>query len=47
MMSELTDQGSDQNRPFKPKIYQGKRREHMKNYHDQGKYQIETDKKWR
>ena len=26
MMSKLTDQGSNQNWPFKPKLYQGKRR---------------------
>ena len=26
MMSKLSAQGSKQNRPFKPKIYQGKRR---------------------
>ena len=26
-MSKVTAQGSHQNKPFKPKIYQGKRRE--------------------
>ena len=39
MMSKLTVQGSNQNRPFKPKIYQGKRRGEMRHYYDQGKYQ--------
>ena len=32
-MSKLTAQGSSQNRPFKPKIYQGKRRGQAKNYY--------------
>ena len=35
----LTAQGSYQNRPFKPKIYQGQRRGQTRNYYDQGKYQ--------
>ena len=39
MISKLTAEGSSQNRPFKPKIYQGKRRGQMRHYYDQGKYQ--------
>ena len=39
MMSKLTAQGSNQNKPFKPKIYQGKRRGQTRNYYDQGNYQ--------
>ena len=39
MLSKLTAQGSNQNRPFKPKIYQGKRRGQTRNYYDQSKYQ--------
>ena len=35
MMSKLTGQGSSQNRLFKPKIYQGKRRGQVRNYYDQ------------
>ena len=40
MVSKLTGQGSSQNRPFKPKIYQGKRRGQPRNYYDQDRYQI-------
>ena len=36
MMSKLTTQGSSQNRPFKPKIYQGKRRGQVRNYYRYG-----------
>ena len=39
MMSKLTAQGSSQNRLFKPKIYQGKRRGQGRNYYDQDRYQ--------
>ena len=39
MINKLTAQGSNQNRLFKPKIYQGKRRGQMRHYYDQGKYQ--------
>ena len=39
MMSKLTAQGSNQNGPFKPKIYQDKKRGQMRYYYDQGKYQ--------
>ena len=39
IMSTLTAQGSDQNRPFKPKIYQGKKRGQTRNYYNQDKYQ--------
>ena len=39
MMSKLRAQGSNPNRPFKPKIYQGKRRGQTRNYYDQGNYQ--------
>ena len=39
MISKLTAQGSNPNTPFKPKIYQGKRRGQTRNYYDQGKYQ--------
>ena len=38
-MSELTALGISQNRPFKPKIYQGKRRGQVRNYYDQDRYQ--------
>ena len=37
-MRKLTAQGSNQNKQFKPKIYQGKRRGQTRNYYDQGKY---------
>ena len=39
MMSKLTAQGNNQNKQFKPKIYQGKRRGQTRNYYDQGNYQ--------
>ena len=39
MMAKLTAQDSSQNRPFKPKIYQGKRRRQTRDYYVQGKYQ--------
>ena len=39
MMSKLTAQGNNQNKQFKPKIYQRKRRGQMRNYYDQGYYQ--------
>ena len=39
MMSKLTTQSSDQNRPFKLRIYQGKRRGKTRNYYEQGKCQ--------
>ena len=39
MISKLTTQGSNHNRPLKPKIYQSKRRGQMRKYYDQGKYQ--------
>ena len=38
MMSKLSVQGSNQNRPFKPTIYQGKRRRQGRNNYDQGRY---------
>ena len=38
-MSKLTAQASSQNRPFKPKIYQGKRRGQARNYYHQDRYQ--------
>ena len=31
--------GSSQNRPFKPKVYQGKRREQDRNHYNQDRYQ--------
>ena len=34
MMSKLAGQGSSENRPFKPKIYQGKRKGQASNYYD-------------
>ena len=34
MISKLTAQGSNQNRPFKPKSYQGNRRGQTRNYHN-------------
>ena len=37
MMSKLTAQGSNQNKPFQPKIYQGKRGQ-TRNYYNQGNY---------
>ena len=39
MIRKLTAQGNNQNKPFKPKIYQGKRRGQTRNYYDQGNYQ--------
>ena len=39
MMNKLTSQGGNHNKPFKPKIYQGKRREQARNYYDQCNYQ--------
>ena len=39
MMSKLTAQHNSQNRPFKPKIYQGKKRGQSRNYYDQERYQ--------
>ena len=39
MISKLTAQSSNQNRPFKPKPYQGKKRGQTRNYYDQGNYQ--------
>ena len=39
MMSKLTAQGSNQSKPFKPKIYQDKRRGQARNYYDQDDYQ--------
>ena len=38
-MSKLTALGNNQNKQFKPKIYQGKRRGQTRNYYDQGNYQ--------
>ena len=34
MMSKLTAQGTSQDRPFKPKIYQGKGRGQTRNYYN-------------
>ena len=34
MMRKLTAQGNKQDKQFKPKINQGKKRGHMKNYYD-------------
>ena len=39
MMSNLTTQGSNQNWPFKPKIYQGKMIGQARNDYDQDRYQ--------
>ena len=39
MMNKLTAHGNNQNKHFKPKIYQGKKRGQTKNYYDQGNYQ--------
>ena len=39
VMSKLTAQGSSQSRPFKSKIYQGKRRGQARNYYNQDRYQ--------
>ena len=37
-MSKLSTQGSNQNRPFKPKIYQERRRgQGSSNYYDRGR----------
>ena len=38
-MGKLRAQGNSQNRSFKPKIYQGKRRGQARNYYDQDRYQ--------
>ena len=37
-MRQLTAQGNNQNKPFKPKIYQGKWRGQTGYYYDQGNY---------
>ena len=39
MMSKLTAQDNNQNRQFKPKIYQGKCRGQSRSYYDQHNYQ--------
>ena len=39
ILRKLKAQGRNQNRPFKHKIYQGKRRGKTRNYYDQGNYQ--------
>ena len=39
IMNKLTAQGSSQNRLFKPKIYQVRRRGQARNYYDQDRYQ--------
>ena len=39
MISILTAQGSNQNKLFKSKIYEGKRRGQLRNYYNQGNYQ--------
>ena len=39
MISKLTAQSNNQNKQFKPKIYQGKRRGQTRNYYNQGNYQ--------
>ena len=39
IMSKLTAQGNNQNKQFKPKIYQGKWIGQSRNYYDQGNYQ--------
>ena len=38
MMSKLTAQDDDQNKQFKPKIYQGKRRGQMRTFYDKHNY---------
>ena len=38
MMSKLTAQGNNQNKQFKAKIYQGKRRGQTRSYYSQGNY---------
>ena len=38
MMNKLTAQGSNQNKLFKPKIYQAKSRGETRNYYDQDHY---------
>ena len=38
MISKLTAQGNNQNKQFKPKIYQGKRKGQTRNYNDQDNY---------
>ena len=39
MMSKLTAQCNNQNKQFKPNIYQGKWRGQSRNYYDQSNYQ--------
>ena len=38
MMNKLTIQDDSQNKPFKPKIYQGKRRGQTRNFYDRHRY---------
>ena len=39
MMSKLTTWGNNQNKQFKPKIYQGRWRGQSRNYYDRSNYQ--------
>ena len=39
MLSKLTAQDNKENQPFKPKIYQGKKRGQARNFYDQDRYQ--------
>ena len=39
MMNKSRVQGNNQNKQFKPNIYQGRRRGQSRNYYDQGNYQ--------
>ena len=39
MMNQLTPHSNNQNKQFKPNIYQGKRRGQLGNYYDQGIYE--------
>ena len=47
MMSKLTAQEDDQNKQFKPKIYQSKRREQMRNFYDQNYSQRNHQNRYR
>ena len=38
MMRKLKGQGNNQNKQFKPKIYQGKQTGQSRNYNDQGNF---------
>ena len=47
MMSKLTAQDDEQNKQFKPKVYQGKRRGQMRNPYDKHNYDQRNQHRYR